>query len=177
MTQDTIKADGLDTEVFPTNTPYANAAIDITENLQEEIPGMAEACRHFPLPTPNQARFVMRELSWGEHYVATRMVPSKGGSDLYLYSLQNAATFLLDRNAANIGSGEDQIIKLIDIDGFISWIQNTIGDTDLAAALKQDCPAKDPYSDRLENVQRLIALRMVQYNFLTNCNNSHTEEA
>ena len=33
----------------------------------------------------------------------------------------------------------------------------------LADALAANCPAEDPYHDRLEGVQRLLALRMVQY--------------
>ena len=71
----------------------------------EGIPGMAEACRRFPLPSPDEAAHALRELSWGEHFVAGRMVPSKGGSDLYLYNLHSAAVFLLDRDEARVGKG------------------------------------------------------------------------
>ena len=91
------------------------------------------------------------------------MVPSKGGSDLYLYSLKSAAVFLLDRDQANIGKASDQIIKLIDVDAFIAWVRGTVGDEALADALAANCPAEDPYHDRLEGVQRLLALHMVQY--------------
>lgn len=131
--------------------------------LPEETPGLAEACRRFPMPDGAQAERALRELSWGEHFVAGRMVPSKGGSDLYLYSLKSAAVFLLDRDQANIGKASDQIIKLIDVDAFIAWVRGTVGDEALADALAADCPAEDPYHDRLEGVQRLLALRMVQY--------------
>lgn len=86
----------------------------------EGIPGMAEACRRFPLPSPDEAAHALRELSWGEHFVAGRMVPSKGGSDLYLYNLHSAAVFLLDRDEARVGKGADQIIKLIDVDAFVA---------------------------------------------------------
>ena len=37
----------------------------------EGIPGMAEACRRFPLPSPDEAAHALRELSWGEHFFAT----------------------------------------------------------------------------------------------------------
>lgn len=129
----------------------------------EDIPGMAEACRRFPMPTPDETARALRELSWGEQFVAGRMVPSKGGSDLYLYNLHSAAVFLLDRDEANVGKGADQIIKLIDVDGFVAWVRDTVGDEPLAAAIERECPPDDPYRDRLEGVQRLLALRMVQH--------------
>ncbi|WP_235904998.1 hypothetical protein [Eggerthella guodeyinii] len=129
----------------------------------EDVPGMAEACRRFPMPAPDEAAHALRELSWGEQFVAGRMVPSKGGSDLYLYNLRSAAVFLLDRDRANVGKGADQIIKLIDVDGFVAWVRDTVGDGALAAAIERECPPDDPYRDRLEGVQRLLALRMVQY--------------
>lgn len=136
------------------------------EAALEEIPGMAEACRRFPLPSPDEAACALRELSWGEQFVAGRMVPSKGGSDLYLYNLRSAAVFLLDQDEANVGKGTDQIIKLIDVDGFAAWIRDVVGDKPLAEALEEECLPDDPYRDRLETVQRLLALRMVQYQAL-----------
>ena len=42
-------------------------------------------------------------------------------------------------------------------------MRGTVGDEALADALAANCPAEDPYHDRLEGVQRLLALRMVQY--------------
>ncbi len=129
----------------------------------EEIPGMAEACRRFPMPTSEQTEHALRELTWGEHFVVGRMVPSKGGSDLYLYNLKSAAIFLLDDDKAGIGKSTDQIIKLIDVDGFASWVRETLGDGPLAAAIEEDCPPEEPYNDRLKALQMLVALRMVQY--------------
>ena len=63
------------------------------------------------------------------------MVPSKGGSDLYLYNLHSAAVFLLDRDEARVGKGADQIIKLIDVDAFVAWLRDTVGDAALADAI------------------------------------------
>ena len=142
----------------------------------EGIPGMAEACRRFPLPSPDEAAHALRELSWGEHFVAGRMVPSKGGSDLYLYNLHSAAVFLLDRDEARVGKGADQIIKLIDVDAFVAWLRDTVGDAALADAIARECPADDPYRDRLENVQRLLALRMVQYGAASDAMNAADAE-
>ena len=76
------------------------------------------------------------------------------------------AVFLLDRDQANIGKASDQIIKLIDVDAFAAWVRGTVGDEALADALAEECPAEDPYHDRLQGVQRLLALRMVQYGAL-----------
>lgn len=127
------------------------------------IAGMAEACRRFPPPTEEQTRYALRELNWGEQLVVSRMVQSKGGSDLYLYSLRDAAIFLLDDSKDNLARGRDRIIKLIDIDECIEWIRTTLGDIPLADALEKACPAEDPYTDRLRSLQMLVALRMVQY--------------
>lgn len=157
----TVREEGAAAVPFPPGDD--DALPEETPGLAEETPGLAEACRRFPMPDDTQAERALRELSWGEHFVAGRMVPSKGGSDLYLYSLKSAAVFLLDRDQANIGKASDQIIKLIDVDAFIAWVRGTVGDEALADALAADCPAEDPYHDRLEGVQRLLALRMVQY--------------
>lgn len=151
---------GEDAAAVASSPPESDGA------MLEEVPGLAEACRRFPMPGGAQAERALRELSWGEHFVAGRMVPSKGGSDLYLYNLKSAAVFLLDRDQANIGKASDQIIKLIDVDAFIAWVRETVGDEALADALAEDCPAEDPYHDRLESIQRLLALRMVQYGAL-----------
>lgn len=137
---------------------------------------MAEACRRFPLPSPDEAAHALRELSWGEHFVAGRMAPSKGGSDLYLYNLHSAAVFLLDRDEARVGKGADQIIKLIDVDAFVAWLRDTVGDAALADAIARECPADDPYRDRLENAQRLLALRMVQYGAASDAMNAADAE-
>ncbi|WP_241963752.1 hypothetical protein [Gordonibacter sp. 28C] len=142
--------------------PAENASVDAA-GAEDEITGMAEACRRFPMPADEEAAHALRELSWGEQFVASRMFPSKGGTDLYLYSLRSAALFLLDGDRAHIGKGSDQEIKLIDVDGFVSWVRDVVGDEPLADAMDEDCPPDDPYHDRLQAVQRLIDLRMVQY--------------
>ena len=140
-------------------------------------PGMAEACRRFPLPSPDEAAHALRELSWGEHFVAGRMVPSKGGSGpVPCTNLHSAAVFLLDRDEARVGKGADQIIKLIDVDAFVAWLRDTVGDAALADAIARECPADDPYRDRLENVQRLLALRMVQYGAASDAMNAADAE-
>lgn len=157
-------ADTFDGRIGGAAAPEGNRDIDaIIEGEDEAVAGLAEACRRFPMPDPSEAAHALRELEWGDHLVVGRMVPSKGGTDLYLYNLRSAALFLLDEDRANIGKPGDEILKLIDIDEFIAWIGDKIGDEALAAALKEECLAEDPYRDQLEQVQRLIALRMVQY--------------
>ena len=46
----------------------------------------------------------------------------------------------------------------------------------LADAIARECPADDPYRDRLENVQRLLALRMVQYGAASDAMNAADAE-
>lgn len=133
----------------------------------EEVPGLAEACRRFPMPDADTAAHVQRELGWGEQFVGTRMLPSKGGSDLYLYSLRSAAIFLLDQDAASASMRSKGMIKLIDIDGFVDWVGATVGDAVLAEAMAADAAEVDSYNDKLRAVQMLLDLRMVQYECLT----------
>lgn len=51
-----------------------------------------------------------------------------------------------------------------------------MGDAALADAIARECPADDPYRDRLENVQRLLALRMVQYGAASDAMNAADAE-
>lgn len=141
-------------------------AAAIEEDSMDEVPGLAEACRRFPMPDAETANHVLRELEWGEQFVGTRMMPSKGGSDLYLYSLHSAALFLLDQDAASAALRSKGMIKLIDIDGFIDWVGTTVGDVALAKAMAVDAAELDSYNDKLRAVQMLLDLRMVQYGCL-----------
>lgn len=167
LVSDAPRADALDEEIGEAASPDDNWDADpIAEEGNGDVAGLDEACRRFPMPHPSEAAHALRELEWGEHLVVGRMVPSKGGTDLYLYNLHSAALFLLDEDRAHIGKPGDEILKLIDVDEFIAWIGDKIGDKALAAAMREECVAQDPYRDQLEQIQRLIALRMVQYGAL-----------
>lgn len=133
---------------------------------EEEVPGLAEACRRFPMPDAPFAEHALRELGWGEHLVVTRMVPSKGGTDLYLYSLKSAAIFLLDNDAANASIRSGGAIKLMDIDAFVEWVRTAVGDTYLADAMQEGFEEGDSYNERLQAIQFLIGMRMTQYEAL-----------
>lgn len=141
---------------------WAVVGADTAEET-DVIPGMAEACRRFPRPDEALMKHALRELLWGEHFIVSRIVPSKGGSDVYVYSLRSAAAFLLGCDRAGIGKGDDQMILLVDVDGFITWVRDVIGDEALADALVEQCPADNAYNDRLRALQMLVGLRMVQY--------------
>ena len=131
-----------------------------------EMPGLSEACRRFPMPETDYAAHALRELSWGEHFIVTRMLPSKGGTDLYLYNLRSAAVFLLDREAASASVRSEGAIKLIDIDGFVEWLRSAVGDTVLADVIEKEIAEDASYSDKLQTIQLLLGLRMIQYRSL-----------
>lgn len=131
-------------------------------DASEEIPGMAEACRRFPMPDAELAQHVLRELGWDDRFVVSRMVPSKGGSDLYLYSLRNAAIYLLDKDAASASMRSKGLIKLVDIDGFVAWLRSSVEDAVLADAIEEELADAESYNDRLQVVQMLVGLRMIQ---------------
>lgn len=122
-----------------------------------------EADRLFPPPTPEEASHALRELSWGEHIVGTRMAAARGSSPAYLYSFEDAATFFLDRNSGSVTLGSSGAYAYIDLERFVAWMSNTIGDRPFAAVLEKQLAERDAYNDKIETLRRLLLLRYAQY--------------
>ena len=102
--------------------------------------------------------------------------PPRAGRTCTCTTCTQRSRVSLDRDEARVGKGADQIIKLIDVDAFVAWLRDTVGDAALADAIARECPADDPYRDRLENAQRLLALRMVQYGAASDAMNAADAE-
>lgn len=122
-----------------------------------------EADRLFPRPTPEEAEHNLRDLTWGEHIVATRMAAARGNSTAYLYGLQEAAIFFLDGNSGGVTLGSSGSFAWVDLDRFVAWIRDTVGDEPFAAVLEEKLGALDAYNDKIETMRQLLDLRMTQY--------------
>lgn len=58
------------------------------------IPDEVADLYSFPLASVDEARYILRELDWGEHFIGIEMNPAAGNRDIYIYSLKEAAQFL-----------------------------------------------------------------------------------
>lgn len=141
------------------------AAVEEVEEVEEVVDAYAspEADRLFPRPTPEQAEHCLRDLTWGEHIVATRMAAARGNSTSYLYSLPEAAVFFLDGNSGGASLGSSGSFAWVDLDTFVSWIRNTVGDSAFADVLEERLASQDTYNDQIETLRQVLDLRMTQY--------------
>lgn len=130
---------------------------------EEEEFSFPEADRLFPRPTPEEAEHNLRELTWGEHIVATRMAAARGNSTSYLYSLREAAIFFLDGNSGGATLGSSGSFAWIDFDRFVAWLRDTVGDVPFADVLEKKLAEHEAYNEKIETLRQLLDLRMTQY--------------
>lgn len=122
-----------------------------------------EADRLFAPPTPEQAARALRDLAWGEQFVATRVSSARGPTQTYLYSLEQMAVFLSDEHAVGASVRSRGSFTLIDLPKFIAWIRDVIEDEPLAGMLEECVLPLEVYNDQVEELYRLLMLRMAQY--------------
>lgn len=162
------------TAVTPDAAPRAAKASDAeyaapTETTASETPaadgdgGVPEADRLFAPPTADEAAHVLRDLTWGEHFVGTRMASSRGNTPTYLFSFEQAATFFLEGSAGGASLSSSGSFAWVDFEKFSDWMRVVVGDTPFADALDEQLADRDAYNDRIETLRRLLALRWAQY--------------
>ena len=137
-------------------------AVDET-GLGEDAFEVPEADRLFAPPTPEEAEHALRDLVWGEHFVCTRMAAARGNSTMYLYSLREAAAFLLDGNSGSASLGSSGSFAWVEFDRFVAWLRDVLGDTAFANALEERRGGCETYNDKIEVLRQLLDLRMTQY--------------
>jgi hypothetical protein len=54
-------------------------------------------------------------------------------------------------------------INWIEMDGFVTWLRDTVGDADLAAAVQEQVVGLDPYYAQVQALGALLTERMDQY--------------
>ncbi|MCL2883748.1 MAG: hypothetical protein FWF30_04730, partial [Coriobacteriia bacterium] len=89
---------------------------------------------------------------WGEQFVGTAMNPTMGNTPIYIYSLVEANKFFGAGNT-NLGtlSGSSRVgISWVEPPEFISWVRDSLKDTELAKAIEQalaDAPGPSGQAD------------------------------
>lgn len=121
-----------------------------------------EADRLFDPPSPVKAARILRELDWGEHFVAANMAFARGAVESYFYSLGDAAAFFNDSFSVSISIGSGGSYKVIKLDKFVTWIRDVIGDDELAMMLGEQLAAKTAYNDQIEELSFLVTMRAAQ---------------
>lgn len=149
----------LITETIDNETPVESIE-ELLDDLESEIP---EADRLFSAPSATEAQHLLRELEWGEHIVGTRMAAARGNNATYIYSLEEAATFFLDDRYASASLGTNGAFSWVDIDTFVDWVRDTVGDTAFAEVLEQKLSEKTVYNDKIEVLRYVLGLRISQF--------------
>lgn len=117
----------------------------------------------FPLPSVEEARFILRELEWGEHFIGIEMNPAAGNRDIYIYSLKEAARFLRYGTAGmGLSTGGKGSISWFDIDKFVTWLKNDVRDPVLADAIANDTATEESYHGKVQKLGYLIERRLAQ---------------
>jgi hypothetical protein len=117
----------------------------------------------FEAPSAAKAAHILRELNWGEHYVATEMNSASGSRDIYLYGLMEAARFFEGEAAgAAIAMGRRGTVCWVDINNFTAWIGEVIGDEVLADALIEAVDQCETGFDQTIALSGLINIRIAQ---------------
>lgn len=122
-----------------------------------------EADRLFAPPTPEEAAHALRDLTWGEHFVATRASSTRGPTQSYLYGLVDAAVFFADEHPLLASIGSKGSYTLIDVGKFIAWIRDVVQDVPLADVLETQLSGKEAVNDITETLARIFMLRVSQY--------------
>lgn len=125
--------------------------------------GVPEADRLFAPPAPEEAARALRDLTWDERLVCTRMASARGNTETYLYSLEQAAVFLLDASSSGMSLKASDSFVWVDFDRFVRWMRDTLGDVAFADVLESRLAERDAYNDKIETLRQLLSLRMAQY--------------
>ena len=134
----------------------------MAENIVTMPPEVMELYS-FPLPDAEEARFILRELEWGEHFVGIEMNPAAGNRDIYIYSLKEASRFLRYGTAGmGLSTGGKGSISWFDIDKLVAWLRNDVRDPDLADAIARDTAGEESYHGKVQKLGSLIDMRLAQ---------------
>lgn len=130
-----------------------------------KVPEGAAPSLEEPLFAPVSAKLadhVLRELSWGEQFVASSTSVPRVAIESWFYGLGDAATFFGGSFPFVAGTGAGGSYRLVDIAQFIAWVRTVVGDNELAQHLEQRVACHEAYTDQIYEIGRLLALRLEQ---------------
>lgn len=117
----------------------------------------------FPDPSPHKAAHLLRELEWEERFIGIDMNPAAGSRQVYLYSMKEACRFLQDGTAGmGLSTGARGSFSWIDIEAFVRWINDSVGDHALACTLARIATEESIYHDFMLKIGPLMTARYAQ---------------
>lgn len=151
---------------------------DVTKEESLELPQEVQESFLFPIPSEEEAAFLLRELEWGDHFIGVEMNPSAGSQDIYIYSLKEVVRFLKHGTAGmGLSSGGKGSISWFDIDGFILWVRNSLKDTLLADQIQEETMGEEFFHGKIQKLGHLVDIRYSQLKGVLQTEEEAAEEA
>ena len=119
----------------------------------------------FSTPTYDQVKHWLRPLSYADRMVGHHMTPSAGNKAHDMYSFAEALkfTFANDLDAPYLNQSFKGGINWIDVDRFIEWVGGTVGDTQLADAMRAPGTAEESLFGKIRAIEPIVMVRVEQY--------------
>lgn len=138
-------------------------AMDENTEKDQEVPSEVDEYYKFPVPSEEEATFLLRELNWGEHFVGMEMNPTAGNQDIYMYSLREVLRFLKHGTAGmGLSSGGKGAINWLNIDPFVVWVRDALKDKELADELEKELATEEFFYGKIQIVGHLVNSRYAQ---------------
>ena len=131
--------------------------------MQEEIEQeKAKSVEALPLPSKDQVRYWSRFLPLEESAVGVLFSRCGGAQPKHLRSFPDSVEFLkpISPYVAYLVHGE---VNLIGVEYYADWIRGTVGDADLAEALRPYAEKETVTGRQLSNIRPIIRARLNQY--------------
>jgi hypothetical protein len=118
----------------------------------------------FSAPSSKLARHATRDLVWGEHFIGVRLSAGMGQMKDYLYSVYEAEGLLLGgQNAMTISQANRGAFVWIDVDQFIVWVRDVLGDDELANVIEDELGFCASTNEKINRIAYLLSRRIAQY--------------
>lgn len=114
-------------------------------------------------PTPEKAEQILREVGVDEQFVGLKMSSMGGSSPSALFDLATTASFI------KIGDYQDALrptsqatIGYVDLNQLVKWVDEVVGDTELAAAIKDEVDTGKAFGYVAPAIKELMTQRVRQ---------------
>ena len=114
-------------------------------------------------PAIEDAERLLRHLAPTEALEAGILTPMAGTRPVRLFSLEEAESFLTVYDSSAVDhAGQWAKVNYVDLNHLAAWIGSTLGDQELADAVRAVADSRKPYGFLVPDVKRLIAARIEQ---------------
>lgn len=115
-----------------------------------------------PTPTVEMAGRAMRQVDYDHHIVGLKMAAMGGANPSALYSLEDVAEFIHVDDYETALRDNHATVGYIDPMALASWIEDVLGDADLAAAIREVAGDGAVYGSIAPEIKDLILQRAGQ---------------